>query len=151
MRKWILVGALASVFALGFLTVIVSQRDTRQAASRQVVASLKPLRGNLAIYAINDLRVGNSRIVLCGTSPPNLQSVWALATEAARREFRGVVVSCNPVGLGTPCDGKTGAKLGAAIVVQCLMSDGADLATALTEKGLLCGQPSIVGSQYKPC
>lgn len=139
------------MFALSFLTIIVFQRDARQAASNRAVASFKPLKGNLTIYAINDLRVGNTKIVLCGTSPPILQSMWALAAEAARRDFRGVSVSCNPVGLGTPCDGKTGAKLGPAMVVQCLMPDGADLAAVLTARGLLCGQPRMAGSLYKAC
>jgi hypothetical protein len=152
MKKRISIALVVSfAFAVGFLAIIVLQRDVQRSASRQSGEALRPIRGDLAINGIDDLRVGNRRIVLCGTSPPRSPSVWSLATEAARRDFQGIVVTCNPVGFGTPCDGKTGSKLGAALVVQCLTSDGVDLAAALSQKGLLCGNPSVIGSLYKAC
>jgi hypothetical protein len=152
MSKWVGIGILiVSAFAVGFLAIIVMQRDTQRSAAQQGNPVPKPFEGTLAVYAIDDLRVANRRIALCGTAPPRPSSVWSLAAESMRRDFRGIALSCKPVGSGTPCDGKTGAQLGQAIVVQCLMPDGADLAAVLAQKGLLCGQAPIVGSLYKNC
>lgn len=148
MNKWIGIPAVGLVFAVGFMAVIVSQRDKPRPPPR---ATLSPFTGHLNIPSIDDLRVGGRKIVLCGaasTKPPPLRD---MATEAARRDFQGMVLNCKPVGLGTPCDGKTGARLGDAVVVQCTTPEGGDLAAVLTQRGLLCGQPGQVGATYRAC
>lgn len=151
MRRWIAVMAVALVmFAVGFLFIIVTQRD-RQSISPKRVAVLQSVNGSLNITSIDDLRVGNRKVVLCGAIFTRPQALRTMVTEAARRDFQGLMVNCKPVGAGTPCDGKTGSRLGDAAVVQCFTLDGVDLALALTQKGLLCGQFAQVGSAYREC
>ncbi|OWK21373.1 hypothetical protein AJ88_22820 [Mesorhizobium amorphae CCBAU 01583] len=136
------------VFAVGFMAVIVSQRDKPRPKPR---VTLSPFTGHLNIPSIDDLRVGGRKIVLCGAASTKPLALRDMVTEAARRDFQGMILNCKPVGSGTPCDGKTGASLGDAVVVQCLMPDGGDLAAVLTQRGLLCGQLEQVGAIYRAC
>ncbi|WP_077381238.1 hypothetical protein [Mesorhizobium prunaredense] len=105
----------------------------------------------LSKIEVYDLRVAGRKIVLCGVAFTKPQSLRAIVTDAARRDYQGLALTCKPVGKGTPCDGNIASKLGDAIVVQCLTPDGADLAAKLAENGILCGQPAQAGSTYKSC
>lgn len=148
MNKLVAIPAVGLMFAVGFLAVISSQRDRPRPPPR---ATLSPFTGHLNIPSIDDLRVGGRKIVLCGAASTKPQALRELVTEAARRDFQGIVLNCRPVGAGTPCDGKTGSRLGDALVVQCSMPDGRDLAADLTQRGLLCGQPAQAGDTYPGC
>lgn len=148
MNKFIAIPVVALVFAVGFMAVIVSQRGKLPPLRS---AALSPFTGKLAVPSIDDLRVGGRKIVLCGAASTKPLALRNMVTEAARRDFQGLVLNCKPVGSGTPCDGKTGARLGDAVVVQCFVPDGDDLAAVLTQRGLLCGQPSQIGTTYRAC
>lgn len=148
MNKLVAIPVIGLVFAVGFMAVILSQRGNPRP---QPHATLSPFTGHLNIPSIDDLRVGGRKIVLCGAASTKPQALRELVTEVARRDFQGMVLNCKPVGSGTPCDGKTGARLGDAMVVQCLTPDGGDLAAVLTQRGLLCGQPSQIEATYRAC
>jgi endonuclease YncB( thermonuclease family) len=74
-----------------------------------------------------------------------------LVSEAAKKRFPPQMVSCKPVGLGTPCDGLIAPRLNGFIVAQCFTQDGSDLAEQLIRQGFLCGQPEKSGGHYKSC
>lgn len=148
MNKLVAIPVIGLVFAVGFMAVILSQRGNPRPPPH---ATLSPFTGRLTIPSIDDLRVGGRKIVLCGVASTKPQALRELVTEVARRDFQGMVLNCKPVGSGTPCDGKTGARLGDALVVQCSMPDGRDLAADLTQRGLLCGQPAQAGDTYPGC
>lgn len=142
---------IAMIFAMGFLSVILIQKSRLNATVTMPSTLLQPFHGKLAIVAIDDFRVSGYRILLCGVGFTRPQSMRELVTEAARREFQGLALTCNPVGTGTPCDGRIASKFGDKLVVQCFTSDGMDLAAKLVENGILCGQTAQAGSAYKPC
>ncbi|ESZ10259.1 MULTISPECIES: hypothetical protein [unclassified Mesorhizobium] len=148
-KKISLLALVALAFAVGFLAIVVKKGTPVRPPKPQ--AALEPFDGKLSIQAIDDLRVGNRKIVLCGVAFTKPQSLRAIVTDAARRDYQGLALTCKPVGMGTPCDGNVASKFGDAIVVQCLTSDGADLAAKLAESGILCGQPAQAGSAYKSC
>jgi hypothetical protein len=127
----------------------VTQRS--KAPAQKPVAKLERFEGKLAFQSIDDLRVGGRRILLCGAAFTKPQSMRAMATEAARRDYQGLALKCRPVGVGTPCDGNVASKFGDALVVQCFTPDGADLAAKLIQGGILCGQPTQAGTTYAPC
>jgi hypothetical protein len=143
--------AVAFLFAAAFLGVVVAQRNKQAAPVAKPVAELQPFEGSFKINAIDDLRVGSRRIILCGAAFTKPRSMRDLVTAAARPGYQGLAVRCKPVGTGTPCDGNVGASFGGAVVVQCFTPDGADLAARLTQDGFLCGQPSQAGATYKNC
>ncbi|WP_095204559.1 hypothetical protein [Mesorhizobium carmichaelinearum] len=148
MNKLIAIPIVGLVFVVGFMAVIVSQKGRPRPPP---YVTLSPFTGHLNIPSIDDLRVGGRKIVLCGAASTKPMALRGMVTDAARRDFQGMVLNCKPVGSGTPCDGKTGTMLGDAVVVQCLMPDGGDLAAVFTQKGLLCGQPGQIGAIYKAC
>ncbi|TJU89837.1 MAG: hypothetical protein E5Y15_01525 [Mesorhizobium sp.] len=150
-KKLSLLALLCLAFAVGFFAIIVEKGTPRRPPPPKPQAAIEPFDGKLFIQAVDDLRVGKRKIVLCGVAFTKPGSMRALVTEAARRGYQGVALTCKPVGMGTPCDGNVATKFGDAIVVQCLTSDGADLAAKLAENGILCGQPAQAGSTYKSC
>ncbi|RWK60422.1 hypothetical protein [Mesorhizobium sp.] len=150
-KKLGLLALLGVVFGVGFLIVVVKMGTDLGAREPKPQAALEPFDGKLSIQAVDDLRVAGRKIVLCGVAFTKPQSMRAMVTEAARRDYQGLALTCKPVGNGTPCDGNVASKFGDAIVVQCLTSDGADLAAKLAENGILCGQPAQAGSIYKSC
>ncbi|WP_292626486.1 hypothetical protein [Mesorhizobium sp.] len=141
----------AFAFAAIFLTIIVNMGTGVKAPKRKPAPAVESIHGKLVIESVDDLRVGNRKIVLCGVAFTKPRPLLAMITEAARRDYQGLALTCKPVGQGTPCDGNVASKFGDAIVVQCLTSDGADLAAKLAENGILCGQPAQAGSTYKSC
>jgi hypothetical protein len=146
-----LLALVALVFAIGFFAIIVKKGTPVRPQTPKPQAALEPFDGKLSIQAIDDLRVAGRKIVLCGVAFTKPRSMLAMVTEAARRDYQGLALTCKPVGKGTPCDGNVASKFGDAIVVQCLTSDGTDLAAKLAETGILCGQPVQAGSTYKSC
>ncbi|MER8974421.1 hypothetical protein [Mesorhizobium sp. M0145] len=142
---------IALAFVGGFLFIIVNKGTSRYAPAPKPVAVLTPFDGKLTVQSIDDLRVAGRKIVLCGVAFTRPQSMRAMVTEAARRDYQGLALTCKPVGTGTPCDGNVAPKFGDAVVVQCLTSGGTDLAAKLVEAGILCGQPAQAGSTYKSC
>ncbi|TIP74929.1 MAG: hypothetical protein E5X53_13410 [Mesorhizobium sp.] len=150
-KKIVLLALLALAFAIGFFAIIVKNGAPVRSQTPKPQSALEPFDGKLSIEAVDDLRVAGRKIVLCGVAFTKPQSIRAMATELARRDYQGLALTCKPVGKGTPCDGNVASKFGEAIVVQCLTSDGTDLAAKLAEKGILCGQPGQAGSTYKSC
>ncbi|MER9419171.1 hypothetical protein NKI95_24960 [Mesorhizobium sp. M0306] len=141
----------ALAFAGGFLFIAINKGTNIRAPASKPVAVLTPFDGKLVVQSIDDLRVAGHKIVLCGVAFAKPQSMRVIVTEAARRDYQGLALTCKPVGAGTPCDGNIAPKFRDAVVVQCLTSDGTDLATKLVEAGILCGQPAQAGSTYKSC
>lgn len=150
-KKIGLLSLLALAFGISFLSIILIQKNQPNAPALRPSASFDVFSGKLTIPAIDDLRVGSRKILLCGVAFAKPQSIRAMVTEVARRDYQGLALTCKPVGKGTPCDGNVASKFGDAIVVQCLTPDGADLAAKLAENGILCGQPAQAGSTYKSC
>ncbi|MER8639788.1 hypothetical protein [Mesorhizobium sp. M1273] len=150
-KKLGLFAFLALAFGVGFLIIFVTRGTDLGAQVPTPPPAQVPFDGKLVVQSIDDLRVGSRKIVLCGVAFTKPQSIRAMVTEAARRDYQGLSLTCKPVGTGTPCDGSVATKFGDALVVQCLTSDGADLAAKLVEDGILCGQPTQAGSTYKRC
>jgi hypothetical protein len=137
------------VFAAGFTALLMAQRDKPRAARPAAVQA--PIEGKLDIRAIDDLRVGGAKILLCGVSATRPRAMRGLLTEAARRDYQGRPVSCRRIGAGTPCDGNVAAKFGDATVVQCLTAEGVDIAAAFSAAGYLCDVPGQSGGAYTAC
>ncbi|RWF79158.1 MAG: hypothetical protein EOS26_02775 [Mesorhizobium sp.] len=146
-----LLAFVALAFAVGFFVIIVEKGTPVRPQPPKLQAALEPFEGKLFVQAVDDLRVAGRKIMLCGVAFTKPGSMRAMVTEAARRDYQGLALTCKPVGTGTPCDGNVASKFGDAIVVQCLTSDGMDLAAKLAENGILCGQPAQAGSTYKSC
>ncbi|MER9133406.1 hypothetical protein [Mesorhizobium sp. M0768] len=150
-KKIGILSIIALAFAASFLTIIVRTGTRINAPKPKSIAAWKPIKGKLFIPSIDDLRVGDQKIVLCGAAFTKPRSMRALVTETARRNYQRLSLTCKAVGTGTPCDGNVAAKFNDAIVVQCFTADGTDLASKLVESGILCGQPTQAGSTYKGC
>ncbi|MER8796281.1 hypothetical protein NKH75_19125 [Mesorhizobium sp. M0984] len=150
-KKIALLTLIAAAFAASFLGIIVARKGQSNARRTNPPEALKPFDGKFAIRSIDDLRVGGRRIVLCGVAFSKPLFMRAMMEEAARRDYQGLSLTCKPVGTGTPCDGNIAPKFNGAVVVQCFVPDGTDLAVKLVEGGILCGQPAQAGSVYKPC
>lgn len=142
---------IALAFAGGFLFIVINKGTNIRAPAPKPVAALAPFAGKLGVQSVDDLRVAGRKIVLCGVAFAKPQSMRAMVTEAVRRDYQGLALTCKPVGMGTPCDGNMAPKFRDSVVVQCLTSDGTDLAAKLVEAGILCGQPAQAGSTYKSC
>ncbi|MER8562481.1 hypothetical protein [Mesorhizobium sp. M0578] len=149
-KKVGLLGLITLVFAAGFLGLVTVQRDSSRAPPKLSITPER-LEGTFFIQTFDDLRVGGHKILLCGVAFSKPQFMRAMVTDAARRDYQGLALTCKPVGTGTPCDGNTAPRLGDATVVQCFTPDGSDLAAKLVAGGVLCGQPAQAGSTYKPC
>ena len=109
-------------------------------------AEIKDIKGRLKVLTANSFKVDGTSIVLCGVRPSGTTSAEK-AAQSVKLSYENAYVKCKPVGGGTPCDEKTVATLGASTVAQCNIDGALDLATALTDSGILCGTiPS-----YKSC
>ncbi|MER9579499.1 hypothetical protein NKJ36_31210 [Mesorhizobium sp. M0142] len=149
-KKVGLLGLITLVFAAGFLGLVTVQRDSSRALPKPSITPER-LEGTLFIQTIDDLRVGGHKILLCGVAFSRPPSMRGMVTDAARRDYQGLAVTCKPVGTGTPCDGNAAPKFGDALVVQCFTPDGSDLAAKLVESGVMCGQMAQAGATYKRC
>ncbi|MER9565875.1 hypothetical protein [Mesorhizobium sp. M0571] len=95
--------------------------------------------------------VGSKHVILCGATFTKPAGMSSLVSEAARERFPPQMVTCKPVGLGTPCDGLVAPSLNKFVVAQCFTEKGADLAEQLISQGFLCGQPENSNGHYKRC
>ena len=147
--KAVSLGALAAlILAAGLMVVIMS--SARQSRPKPVSAPAA-IAGVMSFRAIDDLRVGSAKVVLCGVAYTKGAAMRDLATETARREFNGKRVDCRPVGSGTPCDGRASARFRDATVAQCVTEDGRDIAAELSARQILCDYPAHSGGRYTAC
>lgn len=107
--------------------------------------------GKLDIRAMDDLRVGGRKVLLCGVAFTRPRSLEPIVRDQARRAYQGQQLDCIQVGGGTPCDGRASPVFGGAVVAQCRTAQGADLAHQLSSDGYLCDLPAQSGSIYKGC
>ncbi|WP_164762788.1 MULTISPECIES: hypothetical protein [unclassified Mesorhizobium] len=139
---------IAIAVGLGSVITIGVLRFATPKAPKAVpkLAEIKDIKGRLTVLTASSFEVDGTSIVLCGVRPSGTTSAEK-AAQSVRLSYENAYVKCKPVGGGTPCDGKTVATLGRFIVAQCKIDGALDLATALTESGILCGTIPI----YKSC
>ena len=139
----------ALLLAAGFLWLALDRKaPPRQPTSRAMV---QPLEGRLDIRSLDDIRVGGSRVILCGVVNGRPAALGDILTDAARRHFQGQTVTCRPVGSGTPCDGRAASTFGGVMVAQCTTADGRDIAAELAAQQILCDLPAQSGGHYTAC
>ncbi|MER8578426.1 hypothetical protein NKG95_06725 [Mesorhizobium sp. M1423] len=150
--SWRLFATLAMFLALFMCGILTLLQVNDQKRSPPVMADgPKAFSGTLVIKDIRDITVAANHVILCGATFTKPAQMTALVSEAASDRFPPQMVTCKPVGLGTPCDGLVASRLNNFIVAQCFTKDGADLAEQLISQGILCGQPDQSGGHYKPC
>lgn len=118
---------IALAFAGVFLFIVINMGTNIRAQAPKPVDVPTSFEGKLDVQSIDDLRVAGRKIVLCGVAFTKPQSMRVMVTEAMRRDYQGLALTCKPVGLETPCDGNVAPKFRDAVVVQC---------------PILCGQPA---------
>jgi hypothetical protein len=128
----------------------IIMNNARQSRPKAVSAPA-PIVGKVNFRAIDDFRVGNRQVILCGVAFTKGAAMRELATEAARKEFHGKPVNCRPVGSGTPCDGRAAATFKNVPVAQCITEDGRDIAAELSTRQILCDFPAHSGGYYTAC
>lgn len=114
-------------------------------------APVSEIRGTARAIDGDDLVVSTGRdavrVRLCGIDAPERHwpAVLAKITLAARVDGR--IVSCVPVGHGTPCDGRSRPKAGARIVAQCFV-DGLDIGGEMVRLRVACDWSKFSGGHY---
>lgn len=143
------------VAVLGFVTLMLymlAGYDRPKATSRTETArEAIVFSGKLDIRAMDDLRVGGRKVLLCGVAFTRPRSLEPIVRDQARRAYQGQQLDCIQVGGGTPCDGRASPVFGDAVVAQCRTAQGADLAHQLSSDGYLCDLPAQSGSIYRGC
>ncbi|MER2536743.1 MAG: hypothetical protein ABTQ31_16435 [Rhizobiaceae bacterium] len=146
--------ALASIALLVLIAVLLAVtlhfREKGRPAPAPAAPVSEPVTGRLVIRSLADMQVGGKPIVLCGVANRKPAALQPMLLDAARKAWHGRDVTCVPVGLGTPCDGRASATFGRALVVQCMDGD-VDMAADLADKGILCDLPEQSGGRYRPC
>jgi hypothetical protein len=151
-RNASLLALAALCFATLMLFLLVGREHER--AGQGDAAAAKPavtFNGKLDIRTLADLRVGGRKVLLCGVAFSRPASMEPFMRERARRAFQGTEVACVQVGGGTPCDGRAAPSFNGAIVAQCHMKDGSDLAARLADSGFVCDAPEQSGGAYHAC
>lgn len=147
--------AILTVVGLCFATLVLYLLVARQGqgGGRREAPPAAPasFSGKLDIRAMDDMRVGGRKLVLCGVTFAKPRAMEQVVREQARRGFQGRQVDCMQVGGGTPCDGRAAASFGGATVAQCRTSEGLDLAREFAERGYLCDLPAQSGGAYRGC
>lgn len=148
--------ALLVLAALCFATLVLyllAARSRDEAGSRTKPASSESVAfsGMLDIRAMDDMRVGGRKIVLCGVSFAKPRAMEKLVRGEARYAFQGRQLNCIQVGGGTPCDGRVAASFGDSLVAQCFTEERLDVARELTARGYLCDRPAQSGGIYRSC
>ena len=138
------------MFSGAFLGLIRYQQATRVLANAPPAKPVS-LAGKLDVHTADDLRVAGRRIRLCGVTVNAPASIRNMVTDAIKREFQGMDLTCAGVGAGTPCDGQLASAPDGAVVVQCRDKDGRDIAALLVERRLFCGNPAQAGQAYAAC
>lgn len=94
------------------------------------------------------LTVGRHTIRLCGIDAPERgEQGYKEATTYLRQLTEGKIVSCHPVGSGTPCDGRSERKNHDRLVATCFV-EGKDLAAELVRAGHAKDWPKFSGGYY---
>lgn len=141
--------------ALGFATLILymlaGQKLLEPRREAQTITEAIVFSGKLDIHAMDDLRIGGRKILLCGVAYKKPRHLEAIVRDQARKIYQGKEFDCVQVGGGTPCDGKASPTFGGAIVAQCRSAGGDDLALQLSEGGYLCDLPAQSGGIYRAC
>lgn len=118
-------------------------------------AAGQTLSGRAAAIDGDDLLLvtaeGPRRVRLCGIDAPDRHAGRAAAKAALGELVAGVEVRCLTVGGGTPCDGRSKARVGRGgaqrVVAQCWVG-GADIAAELVRQGHACDWPRYSGGWY---
>lgn len=87
------------------------------------------------------------RVRLCGIDAPDRHRGAREAKAALGALVAGVEVRCVPVGGGTPCDGRSKARVRNRIIAQCFAGDR-DLAAEMVRAGHACDWPKYSGGWY---
>ncbi|TIN11646.1 hypothetical protein [Mesorhizobium sp.] len=135
MKFWFLgfAAAMLTIVGVGTLYLAIPSR----APSAPKKTTFARMSGPLHVVSPAEFSIGGNRVILCGVKfDPALRQV---VTEAVRTKYEKTWAECVPVGLGTPCDGKSVSTVGHAMVGACKMKSGRNLATALVESGYLSG------------
>lgn len=89
-------------------------------------------------------------IRLCGVNAPESDETgFEAARDGMQRLIEGKPVVCVPVGEGTVCDGRSGAKSHNRLVAQCYTATGIDIGRELVRLGLGWECPNFSGGQYR--
>lgn len=145
--------ALATLCFATLILYLLVARSQDEAGRRAKAGSREPVAfsGSLDIRAMDDMRVGGRKIVLCGVSFARPRAMEKLVREEARRTFQGRRLDCIQVGGGTPCDGRAAASFGGSLVAQCFTEERLDVARELAARGYLCDRPAQSGGVYRGC
>lgn len=147
--------ALLVLAALGFATLMLYMLGGQDRSATRPAAGNAPeplaFSGKLDIRAMDDLRVGGRKVMLCGVGFTRPRTLEPIAREQARKGHQGRDLDCVQVGGGTPCDGRVSPTFGDAVVAQCRTAQGTDLAQELSEQGYLCDLPAQSGGTYRNC
>ncbi|MER8395454.1 hypothetical protein NKH10_26890 [Mesorhizobium sp. M1340] len=87
---------IALAFAGGFLFIVINKGTNIRAPAPKPMEVLTSFDGTLAVQSIDDLRVAGRKIVLSGVVFTKPQSMRATVTEAVRRDYQGLALTCNP-------------------------------------------------------
>ena len=91
-----------------------------------------------------------ARIRLCGVNAPERgQPGYDAARLALIEIVRGVEVTCTPIGRGTVCDNRSGAKSHDRTVAQCGAGAVPDLGGELVRRGLACDLTGFTRGYYR--
>lgn len=127
----------ASVFGVALVVLVIAMLRYGIEAKPRRTAQAQSFSGTLDVRNPNDIRVGGRRVILCRTVNILSPSLASLAGETLQKEFKGRSVACNPVGLGTSCDGRSPTMVAGAFVAQCRLDKGNDLAEELVSRKIL--------------
>lgn len=145
MWRYAVSGAIAIVL-LSIVMIVFQASTPLRPASSPPQQRVRDLKGIVTFLTPNSLKVGSQTVLLCGVVPSRAATQTTVI--ASQAKYEKATVTCQPVGGGTPCDGKSVSKVGKAIVAQCkIVGKNIDLAAALADAGVLCG--TVPG--YKSC
>lgn len=134
-------GGFASIFAY----TLHLQGTERRLASADQIPPQNPFSGTVTVVEGDRYRVGSRNVKLCG-----VRTRTVAAMPMIRSMLENKRIDCVPVGLGTPCDGRIGARVDNAGVAQCFLN-GVDIAETLTSRGYLCDHAPFSGGVYTSC
>lgn len=110
---------------------------------------LKEFNGRITVIEPNLFQIGGRRVQLCGVlySRSTLQRGAIMSETRKLLNHRGA--TCLPVGAGSICDGRSPPRIGTVVLAQCFYGRRLDIAEALVQRNLLCGDPAI--RHYNTC
>lgn len=107
------------------------------AAAPTIAAAPPGLQGPVTrVWDGDTLAVAGVAVRLCGIDAPERGRKGAAAGRTALADLvRGEIVTCRPVGAGTPCDGRSRLRSHRRLVMQCFLPDGRDIAGEMVRRG----------------